>query len=80
MVLVWGEVAEGLAGSAGVVVSDPCSEFEPGVFDGCEAVAPAELFLEGLDEAFAEAVLLGCVGSDVFLFESVVPDDGPVLS
>jgi hypothetical protein len=80
VILVWGEVSEGLVGSAGVVVSDPSSEFEPGVFDGGEAVSPAELFLEGLDEALAEAVLLWCVGGDVFLFESVVPDDGPVLS
>lgn len=63
MVLVWGSVAEGLVGSVGVVVVDPSPELESGVFDGGEAVAPAKLFFEGLDEAFAEAVLLGgCKG------------------
>src|SRR6476620_4713600 len=80
VVLGWGLVGEGLVGSAGVVVVDPGPEFESGVFDGGEAVAPAELFLEGLDEAFAEAVLLGCVGGDVFLLEAVVLDHGAVLA
>jgi len=80
VVLAWGLVGEGLVGSAGVVVVDPGSEFESGVFDGGEAIAPAKLFLEGLDEALAEAVLLRRVGSDVFLLEAVVPDDGAVLA
>ena len=53
-----------------VVAVDPGTEFGSGVIDGLEAVAPAELFLEGLDEAFAQAVLLRRVGSDVFLGES----------
>ena len=75
VVLGWGLVGEGLVGSAGVVVVDSSSEFESGVFDGGEAVAPAKLFLEGLDEALAEAVLLGRVGGDVFLLEAVVLDD-----
>jgi hypothetical protein len=39
-----------------VVAVEPGAEFESGVLDGLEAVAPAELFLEGLDEAFAESV------------------------
>ena len=78
--MAWGLVGEGLVGSAGVVVVDPGSEFESGVFDGGEAVAPAKLFLEGLDEALAEAVLLRSVGGDVFLLEAVVPDDGTVLA
>ena len=76
----WGLVVERLVGSAGVVVVDPGSEFESGVFDGGEAVAPAKLFLEGLDEALAEAVLLRSVGGDVFLLEAVVLDDGAVLA
>ena len=80
VVLGWGLVGEGLVGSAGVVVVDPGSEFESGVFDGGEAVAPAKLFLEGLDEALAEAVLLRSVGGDVFLLEAVVLDDGTVLA
>ena len=56
----------------GVVVVDPSPELESGVFDGGEAVAPAKLFLEGLNEALAEAVLLRSVGGDVFLLEAVV--------
>jgi len=62
-----------------VVAVDPGPEFESGVLDGLEAVAPAELFLEGFDEAFAQSVLLGSVGGDVFLLESIVTDDGAVL-
>ena len=80
VVLAWGLVVERLVGSAGVVVMDPGSEFESGVFDGGEAVAPAKLFLEGLDEALAEAVLLRGVGGDVFLLEAIVLDDGAVLA
>lgn len=80
VVLGWGSVGEGLVGAAGVVVVDPGSEFEPGVLDGGEAVAPAKLFFEGLDEALAEAVLLRRVGGDVFLLEAVVLDDGAVLA
>ncbi len=63
-----------------VVAVDPGVEFEAGVFDGGEAVAPAELLLEGFDKSFAEAVLLGRVGGDVFLDESVVVDHGAVLA
>ena len=63
-----------------VVAVDPGAEFEPGVFYGLEAVAPAELFFEGFDEAFAEAVLLWGIRSDLFLFEAVVADDGAVLA
>ena len=63
-----------------VVEVDPGAEFESGVLDGLEAVAPAELLLEGLDEALAESVLLGGVGGDVFLGDSVVADDGAVLA
>ena len=67
-------------GSLGVVVLGPGSELKPGVLDGGEAVAPAELVLEGLDEALAEAVLLRGVRGDVFLAEAVVADDGAVLA
>ena len=67
-------------GSVVVVAVDPGAEFESGVLDGLEAVAPAELFLEGLDEALAQAVLLWCVGGDVFLGEAVVANDGAVLA
>jgi len=80
VVLVWGEVFEGLVGAVVVVAVDPCPELESGVLDGFEAVAPAELLLEGLNEALAQAVLLRCVWSDVFLGEAVVADDGAVLA
>lgn len=40
-----------------VVAVDSCPELEPGIFDGLETVAPAELLLEGLDEVLAQAVL-----------------------
>jgi hypothetical protein len=56
--LVWGFEVEGLVGAVVVVAVEPGAQFEPGVFNGCEAVAPAELFLEGLDDALAESVLL----------------------
>lgn len=58
-------------GSVVVVAVDPGAEFESGVIDGLEAVAPGEFFLEGFDKALAEAVLLWGVGGDVFLFESL---------
>ena len=61
-----------------VVVVDPGAKFESGVFDGGEAVAPAELLFEGLDEALTEAVLLGRVWGDIFLLETVVLDHGAV--
>jgi len=63
-----------------VVAMDPCAEFESGVLDGFEAVAPGKFFFEGFDEAFAESVLLWGVWGDVFLLESVVVDDGAVLA
>ena len=36
-----------------VVAVDPSTELESGMFDGLEAIAPSEIFFEGLDEAFA---------------------------
>ena len=51
-----------------VVVVDPGTEFESGLFDGLEAVAPTELFFEGFDETLAQAILLRSVWGDVFLF------------
>ena len=63
-----------------IVGMDPCPQLESGVLDGGEAVAPAELLLERLDEALAQAVLLRRVGRDVFLLESVVPDHGAELA
>jgi hypothetical protein len=51
VVLGWGFVFEGLMGSMVVVALDPSSEFESGMLDGLEAVAPCKLFFEGFDEA-----------------------------
>jgi len=63
-----------------VVVVDPGPHGETGVFDGLEAPRPAELLLEGFDEALAKTVLLRRVGCDVFLRQAVVLDHGPVLA
>jgi len=41
-----------------VVVMDPGTEFESGVFDGLEAASLTEVFLERFDEALAQSVLL----------------------
>ena len=67
-------------GSVVVVVMDPGSEFESGVLDGFESMAVGKFFFEGFDKALAKSVLLRGVGGDIFLFESVVVDDGAVLS
>ena len=56
-------------GSARAVVIGPGPAFESRMFDGGEAVAPSKPNLEGLDEALAEAALLGG-GGDVFLLSS----------
>lgn len=61
-----------------VVVVDPGPQGQSGVFDGSVVSDPGELLLEGLDEALAEAVLLGRVGRDVFLGEAVVGDNRSV--
>lgn len=50
---------------------DPGPHGETGVFDGLEAPRPAELLLEGFDEALAKAVLLRRVRCDVFLCQAV---------
>ncbi len=63
-----------------VVVMDPGSQFESGVLDGFEAMAVGKFFFEGFDKALAKSVLLRGVGGDIFLFESVVVDDGAILS
>ena len=57
--------------SDGVVLIDPISNDSPGVLEGGEAMEPDALFLEGADEALAEAVLFGSVGSDILLFETI---------
>ena len=63
-----------------VVMVDPSPHGETGVSDGLEAPRPAELLLEGFDEALAKTVLLRRVWCDVFLCQAVVLDHGPVLA
>ena len=50
-----------------VVMVYPSPHGETGVSDGLEAPRPAELLLEGFDEALAKTVLPWRVGRDVFL-------------
>ena len=63
-----------------VVTVDPCPHGETAVFDGLEAPRPAELLLEGFDEALAKTVLLWRVGRDVLQCQAEVLDHGPVLA
>ncbi len=58
VVLVWGFEVEGLVRALGVVGVEPGPQGEARVLDGFEVPSPGELLLEGLDEAFAETVLL----------------------
>jgi hypothetical protein len=80
VVLVWGFEVESLVRPLGVVGVDPGTQCEARVLDGLEVPGPCELFLEGLDEAFTESVLLGRIRSDVFLSESVVRDNSAVAT
>ncbi len=52
VMLIWGFEVEGVLG----VEAGP--QREASVLDGFEVPSPGELLLEGLDEAFAETVLL----------------------
>ena len=62
----------------GVELGDPVSNDGSGVAQIGEAVKPDALFLNGADEALAEAVLLGRVGRDVFLAQAVSAYGGGV--
>ncbi len=62
------------------VGEDPCALLESRVLDGGEAVAPAELLVEGLDEAFAESILFGRVGRDELLLDVIVADHDAELA
>lgn len=63
-----------------VEVVDLRPEFESGLVDGLEVVAPTELLFEGFDETLAQPVLLWSVWGDVFLFESKVVHQGAIES
>ena len=55
-----------------VVVANPRSDEPSGVSQGFKSCQPDAVFLEGSDEPFNQAVLLGGVGSDELLFDVVV--------
>ena len=73
-------IVERLVRAPVVVVVDPSPDLHPGVFQGGEALRPAQLLLESLDEALTQAVLLRRVRRDVFLLQAVVADHRPVLA
>ena len=80
VVLGWGSVVERLVRALVVVVVDPGPDLHPGMLQGGEALGPAQLLLESLNEALTQAILLGRVRRDVFLLEAVVADHRPVLA
>ena len=65
-----GSIVERLVRAPVGVVVDPSPDLHPGVFQGGEALRPAQLLLESLDEAFTQAVLLRRVRRDVFLLKT----------
>ena len=70
----WGYIVERLVGALVVVVVDPRPALHEGMLQGGEALGPAQLLLESLDEALTEAVLLGRVRRDVFLLEALAQE------
>ena len=64
----------------GVVSVDEWRDLGSRMIDGSEAPDPAELFLEGPDEALAEAVLFRGVGRGVFLDDPVFAGQRAVAS
>ena len=56
VVLGWGSVVERLVRAPVVVVVDPVPDLHPGMLQGGEALGPAQLLFESLDEALTEAV------------------------
>lgn len=71
-------VGQGLVGPLGVEVVDVAGNDSPGFADVLEPMKPGALFLERTDEPFAQAVLLGGIGRDVFLLQAVVLDQGAI--
>ena len=78
--MVWGVVFEGGVGALGVVVFDVSGDRRACGGEVVKAVLPGAFLFEGADEPLAQAVLLGRVGSDVFLREAVVAHEGAVGS
>ena len=67
-------VGQGLVGPLGVEVVDVAGDDSAGFTDVLEPMEPGAFFLERTDEPFAQAVLLGGIGRDVFLLQAVVLD------
>ena len=78
--MAWGVVFEGGVGALGVVVFDVSGDRGACGGEVVKAVLPGAFLFEGADEPLAQAVLLGRVGSDVFLREAVVTHEGAVGS
>lgn len=71
-------VIERLMRALVVVVIDVAGDLGTGLLDVLEPVEPGAFLFEGAVEPLAEAVLLGCVGRDVFLFQAVVAGEGSI--
>ena len=78
--MAWSVVVEGGVGALGVVVFDVSGDRRACGGEVVKAVLPGAFLFEGADEALAQAVLLGRVGSDVFLREAVVAHEGALGS
>lgn len=71
-------VIERLMGKLVVVMVDVAGDFGTGFLDVGEPVEPGAFLLEGAVEPLAKAVLLGCVGRDVFLLQAVGASQGTI--
>ena len=71
-------VIERLMRALVVVMVDVAGDFGAGFLDVGEPVEPGTFLFEGAVEPLAKAVLLGCVGRDVFLFQAVVAGQGAI--
>ena len=78
--MAWGVVFEGGVGALGVVVFDVSGDRRACGGEVVKAVLPGAFLFEGADEPLAQAVLLGRVGSNVFLRETVVAHESTVGS
>ena len=71
-------VVERLMRALVVVVIDVTGDFGSGLLDILEPMEPGTFLFEGAVEPLAEAVLLRCVGRDVFLFQAIVTGQGSI--
>ena len=71
-VLDWTLVTESTVRALLVVPLDPVSNAPSRLLKRLKRVLPDTLFFETPKESFDQAILLGCVGRDEFLLQSVV--------